>query len=596
MFTISLSANKVEIEIAKTVAINHYVLQYEQIKGTIIEAPSVLETFILEKENDPVIYIFNFEDGFTLISANDAVIPILGFSIEGKYIEENRPPALIDLIEHYKDQIDYAIKNVAKGSDETLYLWSFYSNPDNLKDSDCEIWPKHFIVYPLLTTRWDQTCYYNAKCPYDVQSAPEYCNHVPNGCVALAMAQVMKYWNYPENGSGTHGYNDGATYPEAYGYQYANFGATTYDWVDMPDVLTGGGAISSSKSSQNQIDAVSTLIYHCGVSVDMDYGYDGSAAFTSTTRNGLVNYFNYNSSANYNEKVNYTNSEWESILRSDINYHQPIIYRGSSSQGAHAFVLDGYTKLQTEWLTYYAVFHINWGWGGTNNGYFYLSDLTPGNHNYNYYQAAVVDITPPNLVYPPPPQPSYISEPACYPHCRDVEVEYFVPTVYEATSYEWDITGITAAAVTWNGRYATVWSHHDGTATLWCRALNHGVPGPWQTTPICIENCNKSSGPIINEDSGNMSNESLINIETNDLHGIVQIYPNPANNILNISLPPSFNFTIVELINNQGEVVKSINLGNNFILINIDDVPPGLYVLKLSSSNSKLLEKVIILK
>jgi len=187
MFTFSLFAKKVEIEVAKTIAKTHYVLQYEQIVGTTTETPTVLETYFLEKENATLIYIFNFKNGFAIVSADDAVVPILGFSLNGKYLEDNQPPAFIDLIEHYKNQINYAIKNQIKGSDETLSLWSFYTNSDNNRDSNCEIWPKFFIVNPLLTTTWNQNCYYNDKCPYDVKTPSypvNYCNHVPNGCVA----------------------------------------------------------------------------------------------------------------------------------------------------------------------------------------------------------------------------------------------------------------------------------------------------------------------------------------------------------------------------------------------------------------------------
>jgi len=450
----------------------------------------------------------------------------------------------------------------------------------------------------LLTTTWDQNCYYNQKCPYDEQVPSEpkdYCNHVPNGCAAVAMAQIMKYWEYPTNGTGSHGYYDGATQPQEYGYQFADFGATTYNWAAMPNVLTGGAAIESTKYSTNSIDAVSTLIYHCGVSVDMDYGYTGSAAFISDGRNSLINYFNYSSTASYKLKSNYTNSSWESLLLSSLKYKKPILYAGQGT-GAHAFVLDGYTKMQTECCTYYAVFHVNWGWGGTDNGYFYLSDLTPGYFNFNYVQRAVVDIKPPNLTYDPPPQPNYISESACYPHCRDIEVEYFVSTVNEATSYEWDITGITTAGVTWNERYATVWSHHDGTATLWCRALNHGVPGPWRTKTIYIENCSRDSNPFGNEIKINKSGESLTNIEGNELQNEVRIYPNPASNIINISVPASVNYSVVELINDQGETVKSIKSINRTIVIKTNDFSPGLYLIKLSLRNSILLEKIIISK
>lgn len=554
--------------------------------GKTPEIPLILDITVLSKENETVIYIFNFEKGFTIVSADDAVVPILGYSFDGKYNEKNRPPALVDLIEHYKDQINYAIKNQVKSSDEILSLWSFYTNPDNLKDSECEIWPKYFFINSLLTTTWNQNCYYNDKCPYDIQSPPGCCDHVFTGCVAVAMAQIMKYWNYPVNGTGSHGYYDGSSHPEAYGYQFANFGTTTYNWAAMPNTLYYPN------------NAVSTLIYHCGVSVDMDYGYEGSGIEYSDAykvADSYENYFNYSSSAEYIEKDDYSSSSWESLLRNNLTYKKPIFYIGTGTY-SHAFVLDGYAKMITEYCTYFASFHINWGWGGSYNGYFYLSDLTPGNNNFNYYQAAVVDITPPNLTYNPPPQPYYISEPACYPHCRLVEVEYFVPTVYEATSYEWDITGIRSAGVTWNGRYASVWSHYDGYGTLWCRALNHGVPGPWQTKTIYIEDCYKSSGSITNENNVNKSTEFLVNTEENILHDVIRIYPNPAKAVINISLSDSGKYSVIELINNQGEIVKLVNINNSNIAINTSDVTPGLYIVKLSSSNSIRLEKVIISK
>lgn len=203
----------------------------------------------------------------------------------------------------------------------------------------------------MLTTTWGQTCYYNADCPEDTQVDSIYCDYVPAGCVAVAMAQVMKYWNYPTQGTGSHGYDDPPYIPEAYGWQEANFGATTYQWSSMPCQL----------NSNN--NAVATLIYHCGVSVDMDYGYGCSGTPTSKTVYALENYFSYSTSAIYKEKEDYTNSAWDDLLRNNLRNYQSIIYRGTASPGAggHAFVLDGFTKTQLETYTYPTNFHINWG-------------------------------------------------------------------------------------------------------------------------------------------------------------------------------------------------------------------------------------------
>lgn len=604
MFTISLFAKKVDIENAKNIAKNHYVLTYENTMGKTIEYPTIMESFSLTKENETVIYIFNFDIGFSIVSADDAVIPILGYSFEGKFNTEDHPPALIELLEHYKDQINYAINNNLETSEETQFQWSYYSNMENAKEgSECEIWPKYLNKNPMLSTIWEQKCYYNDKCPYDdyIVTAMCCCSHVWAGCVAVAMAQIMKYWNYPVSGIGSHQYIDGAATPDAYGTQSADFGNTTYNWNEMPDELTAGGAgTDGTRSSSNEIDAVSTLIYHCGVSVEMDYGYSGSYTWSSDTykvADSYENYFNYASSAEHKEKSNYTESSWESLLRNNLSYNKPIYYQGQNNTGiGHAFVLDGYTKMYTESLTYYAVFHINWGYeDGGYNGYFYLSDLTPGVHNLNYYQEAIVGITPPDIIHQSPPQPSYISEPACYPHCSNVEVEYFVPTVEEATSYEWSLTGLITADVTWFDRYATVWSHKSGTATLSCRALNHGVPGPWQSKTIYIEKCDKGSESSINE-SNSYQSKSLFDdqIQINRIE--VQIYPNPAKNNIQITLLDSRNHSKVELINSQFEVVKSVNIEESSLIMSTVGLKNGIYILRITSTDNIVLKKVIISK
>ena len=598
LISFSLFAKKVEIEEAKIIAKNHYSLLYELIKGNTIENLLIVESFTLTKDNEIVIYIFNFENGFTLVSATDVVSPVLGYSFEGKYKEENQPPAFIDLIEHYKSQISLAIKTKLESTDETISEWEFYSNPENLRSyGKCGFWPKYFSVNPLLTTLWNQNRWYNAKCPYDIRSCDSCNDHVFAGCVAIAESQVMKYWNYPVNGIGAHGYEDSENHLAAYGYQYANFGATNYDWINMPDFLTGSGPPNPTEPSSTSIDAVSTLIYHCGVSVDMDYGYGGSGAEMLPVRDGLVDYFDYSSTASYEEAINYSASEWDALLRSSLTNKMPIIYGGIDivAGSGHAFVLDGYIKIQGQYMSYFASFHVNWGWSGNFNGYFTLSDLTPGPYAYNDSQVGVVGITPPNVVYPPPPQPSYISEGACYPHCREWEVEYFVPTIDEATSYEWDITEITAAGVYWNGRYATVYSHHTGTARLWARALNHGVPGPWQTRMIEIVSCEKSSESISGKVIHNPTQNILVNNAQISSDEIL-IFPNPAQNNIQINLPSTGIYLKIILLDLQGKVHRNTTIENKNIVINTDGLNNGVYIVKIISNHSIEMKKIQILK
>jgi len=223
-----------------------------------------------------------------------------------------------------------------------------------------------------LTTKWDQGWPYNKFCPEDEQGPG---GHALVGCVATAMAQIMKYHTYPEHGMGSHSY-----YHPDYGMISANFGETTYDWENMPDILT--------TASQTEIDAVALLSFHCGVSVDMNYGPEGSGAQSYAVKTSLINYFGYSPGAQYVAKSSYSDSAWVNLLKYDLDNHRPIYYAGRIAPNGegHAFVCDGY-KLGN-------YFHFNWGWEGYSDGYYYLNNLNPGGYNFTYSQKAIVHIKP----------------------------------------------------------------------------------------------------------------------------------------------------------------------------------------------------------
>ena len=175
---------------------------------------------------------------------------------------------------------------------------------------------------------------------------------------------------------GSHSYNH-----PTYGTQSADFSSTTYDWSAMPN------SVSSSSSSAAKA-AIAELSYHCGVSVDMDYSPSGSGASTADARDALVNYFRYKSTALYRSRSYYTTSAWTTLLTGELDNGRPVMYRGSlqNGSGGHAFIVDGYTGTD--------YFHMNFGWGGYLNGYFYLNDITPGTNNFNYLQAMITGIEP----------------------------------------------------------------------------------------------------------------------------------------------------------------------------------------------------------
>ena len=302
-------------------------------------------------------YVFNLNDdqGWVLVADDDRCIPILGYSKSGKFVTENLSPNIEDWLTGISTEIQYAIDNDIVADEKNTLLWKeLYSGASTEFVNRGEK-----VVNPLVQTRWNQSPYYNALCPYDYQ----YGELTVSGCVATAMAQVLKYWDYPEVGSGSHSYST-----SSYGTLYANFGGTQYDWNNMPNRVT----------SPN--NAVATLMYHCGVSVDMSYGVaatGGSGAYVisqyTNSENcaefAFKNYFGYKSSAHGEMKDNTNDSQWKSMMRTDLDAGRPLVYAGFGN-GGHCFVCDGYDNSD--------MYHFNWGWDGQNDGYYPLSALNPG--------------------------------------------------------------------------------------------------------------------------------------------------------------------------------------------------------------------------
>ncbi|CAN2041441.1 exported hypothetical protein [Candidatus Magnetomoraceae bacterium gMMP-15] len=359
--TLSYSA-PVDLTTAKNVAINWY--QY----WNCIKSRAVIEidkSIVKEFNGHESCYIFTYKNGgFIIVSADNSAIPVLGYSFVSKIKEEITHPAVKDWLNSYSSQIDH-VKKQRTVNREAAKLW------DDLLNNDFSRYSKKrtikSYVEPLLSTTWNQNQYYNESCPVDSGGSG---GHAYAGCVATAMAQIMKFHNHPENGLGSYSYNH-----TTYGDLSANFNETTYDWTSMPD------SISSSNSD------VANFIYHAGISVEMDYGPSGSSASTQHAANSLIIHFNYDSSIEYVKKDQYTDTDWKNMLKTELSDDRPLLYSGSGS-GAHAFVCDGYDSSDN--------FHFNWGWGGNYDGYFALTALIPDDDNYTNDQNAVKGIQPNN--------------------------------------------------------------------------------------------------------------------------------------------------------------------------------------------------------
>ena len=344
--------------------------------------PSRLKRVAKQSSDTPPYYIFNNEEGgFVIVSGDDCATPILGYSYEGSIDLDNMPIQLQELLQAYAAEIKEAVDNNLQATEEVAESWEAYRRaPLSQKTTT--------VVNALIATSWDQYPRYNDLCPSD-PSLANLGGHPTTGCVATAMAQVMKYWEYPEQGIGYHSYSS-----NRYGTLSANFANTKYDWENMPLKLS-----SSTSSTQN--NAVATLMYHCGVAVDMNYNSDSEGKGSSSAylidygkgrasaEKALKTYFGYASTVSGKKSSSMSSSAWEAMLKNELDNKRPMLYRGapSADSGGHAFICDGYDSNNK--------FHFNWGWSGSyNNGFFSLTALTPGNYNFSSSQQAVIGIKP----------------------------------------------------------------------------------------------------------------------------------------------------------------------------------------------------------
>ena len=315
------------------------------------------------------------EKGFVIISADDVANPILGYnytnlwptsiSAEGDTL---LPPQVLSYLNSMALQIETAIEKYPNldSSDEwnnvgqkAVRKTSARKSADALPDS----------VGPLLTTTWGQGQYYNALCPEDAAGED---GHVPTGCVATAMAQIIHYWGQKEEikTRGIHSYDC------QYGNLTVNYDSTSYDFGNMPDALT-------AESTPEQINAVAKLMYECGVAVNMQYSAWASGANTYDARAALINFYHFSPNLSIAEKNHFSNSEWAYLVRKNIVNQQPVYY---ASQGAaHAFICDGFNQE--------GYYHFNFGWSGDADGWYVIEALdASGIGALDIKQSAILDI------------------------------------------------------------------------------------------------------------------------------------------------------------------------------------------------------------
>ncbi len=241
-------------------------------------------------------------------------------------------------------------------------------------------------VCPLLgKIEYDQGKPYNNLCPILNDG------RAVTGCVATAMAQIMRYWKHPKVGVGE------ATYTSSTGATTFVFSQHPFDWDNMLEQYYS--AMGYPTYNDNQATAVANLMLACGASVNMNYSQESSGSYISYSYNALRNHFGYSQDMKYYESDQPNWEDWTDNLKEQFDKSLPVLYAGTSTSGGHAFVLDGYKIEPTSTGGQRTMFHVNWGWGGHYNGWFLLRKLDPtGKDNYsNTNQRVVIDIRP---VYP----------------------------------------------------------------------------------------------------------------------------------------------------------------------------------------------------
>ncbi len=338
---------------AKKVAVNFYA----SVKGVEVIDTSHVSCLVWESRGVPVFYIFNFqEDGWVMTSADDGILPVIGYSSEGSFQLDSVNVAAKMFIDNLGLKVKTNLDS-EKPDEETIKLWQ--------RGQEKSCFNAGQIVPPFIKQRWNQGCYYNSSCP--TSSIASSCNHVWAGCGSIPIATIMKYYNWPSHGNGYRRYKT-----QKYGYLECDFGGRVYDYSKMPDKL----------SSENK--DVADLIYDVGVSIDMLYSEAGSLSYLYDLYFSLKNTFGFN---DYISMLSGSDLTSGNKLRTELDSLRPILYYGNNGSEGHFWLMDGYDGGNN-------MYHMNWCWGGDANGYFKLDNLKPNGLYLGDDQFAIIGIYP----------------------------------------------------------------------------------------------------------------------------------------------------------------------------------------------------------
>jgi len=364
---LKLSAQPITLEEAKQTALHFF--QVAGNSNTNLKSVTMIkvDTFAIyygdavsqlksSQVKEPGLFIFNRIDqpGFVIISGDKRIRDIIAYSNSAVFSDPN--PGLKALLEQYLQEIEFARENDINAN-TIAYTYN---------DIAGDTW--------LLTSEWNQLpAPYNSLCPSDPLPLSNEIKD-PTGCVATAIAQIINFNKYPRFG------NSERSYKSKYRTESADFKNTEYKYELMED-----------KPAVGKNDQISTLLYHCGVAVNMVYDTGGSSSNIDNAQYALKTYFKYKD-CDIKNLFWYSWPTWKQMIKDEIDNKRPIYYRADDDvHGGHAFVLDGYRSSDD-------TYHFNWGWSGSGNNYYPLTLLTPGIYNFKYNHKMIIGINPKYLV------------------------------------------------------------------------------------------------------------------------------------------------------------------------------------------------------
>lgn len=318
------------------------------------------------------------EKGFILISATDLISPVLAYSLESNFSNTETTDFMLD---QYKESIKHIKANPSLAETTAKSDWKQYMAEDFKLSKTRQ---RATVIEPLVTTEWSQEKYYNQYCPYDAGGEARSDYRAPVGCVALTMINLLNYYRYPASGAG------GSTYHHPkYGNLGALFSNFHYDYNAMTDKIN---------SYEGEF---AKLIYHNGLSVLMDYDSIASGAQSEVAAEAMTNHWRFSSSLVF---IRRQGSEYQaynlwsdSLLKKELRQYRPLYYSGNAEvAGGHAWIIDGFVEREGE--TY---FHVNWGWGGLNNGFYKIDLLVGQGESFSNGEGVMINAIPANGIEKP---------------------------------------------------------------------------------------------------------------------------------------------------------------------------------------------------